>query len=128
MPAVTVYGPGNAKIESARPAVAVIDSRRRMPPAEFFALPNPVVAARRSTRAFRAPPGAKRRGAGASPHRSVIRRSNDAVLDDFDEVFDSYFNKLTKAFAFVTPLGRRVKFTGRAELTAPAVGSGCWSK
>ena len=32
---------------------------------------------------------------------------NDAVLDDFDEVFDYYFNKLTKAFAFVTPLGRR---------------------
>jgi len=23
---------------------------------------------------------------------------------------------------------RRLKFTGRAELTAPAVGSGCWSK
>ena len=120
--------PGMQKIESARPAVAVIDCRRRLPPAEFFALPNPVVAARRSTRAFRAPPGAKRRGAGASPHRSVIRRSNDAVLDDFDEVFDYYFNKLTQTRLLVTRLGRRVKFTGRAELTAPAVGSGCWSK
>ena len=90
----------------ARPAVAVIDSlaaegRQQ----EFFALSNPVVAVRRSTRAFRAPPSAKRRGAGASHHRSVIRRSNDAVLDDFDEVFDYYFNQLTKAFAFVTPLG-----------------------
>jgi hypothetical protein len=53
---------------------------------------------------------------------------NDAVLYDFDEVFDSYFNKLTQTLCFVTPLGRRVKFTGRAELTAPAVGSGCWSK
>ena len=112
----------------ARPAVAVIDSlaaegRQQ----DFLRSRTPVVAARRSTRAFRAPPGAKRRGAGASHHRSVIVGRNDAVLYDFDEVSDYYFNKLTKAFAFVTPLGRRVKFTSRGELTAPIVGSGCWS-
>ena len=53
---------------------------------------------------------------------------NDAVLYDFDEVSDYYFNKLTKAFAFTTSRGPPIKFTGRAELTAPAVGSGWWSK
>ena len=92
----------------ARPAVAVIDSlaaegRQQ----DFLRSRTPVVAARRSTRAFRAPPGAKRRGAGASHHRSVIRGRNDAVLDDFDEVFDYYFNKLTQTRLLVTPLGRR---------------------
>ena len=48
---------------------------------------------------------------GAVPAHHIVAAlsvgRNDAVLDDFDEVFDSYFNKLTKAFAFVTPLGRR---------------------
>ena len=69
---------------------------------------------------------------GAVPAHHIIAAlsagRNDAVLYDFDEVFDSYFNKLTQTSCFVTPLGRRVKFTGHAELTAPAVGSGCWSK
>ena len=47
-------------------------------------LPNPVVAVRRSMmRAFRAPPSAKRRGAGASHHRSVIRRSKRCSFGRF---------------------------------------------
>ena len=69
---------------------------------------------------------------GAVPAHHIIAAlsvgRNDAVLYDFDEVFDYYFNKLTQTRLLVTRLGRRVKFTGRAELTAPAVGSGCWSK
>ena len=52
----------------------------------------------------------------------------DAVLDDFDGVFDYYFNKLTQTFLLTTRRGPPIKFTGRAELTASAVGSGWWSK
>ena len=119
----------NAKIESARPAVAVIDSLAAECRQQIFS----------SSRTPSSLPGAARAlfvhhlaQNGAVPAHHIIAAlsvgRNDAVLDDFDEVFDYYFNQLTKAFAFVTPLGRRVKFTGRAELTAPAVGSGCWSK
>ena len=60
-----------------------LQSRRRRLPAGIFALPNPVVAVRRSMRAFRAPPSAKRRGAGASHHRSVIRRSKRCSFGRF---------------------------------------------
>jgi hypothetical protein len=65
---------------------------------------------------------------GAAPAHHIIAAlsvgRNDAVLYDFDEVSDYYFNKLTKAFAFTTSRGPPIKFTGRGELTAPAVGSG----
>ena len=50
----------------------------------------------------------KRRGAGASHHLT--------------------FNKLTQTLCFITRRGPPIKFTGRGELTAPAVGSGWWSK
>ena len=53
---------------------------------------------------------------------------NDAVLYDFDEVFNDYFNEQPKTFVLTTRRGPPIKFTGRAELTAPAVGSGWWSK
>jgi hypothetical protein len=69
---------------------------------------------------------------GAAPAHHIIAAlsdgRNDAVLDDFDEVFDYYFNKLTETRLLITRRGPPIKFTGRAELTAPAVGSGWWSK
>ena len=92
----------------ARPAVAVIDSlaaggrqqeflRSRTPPS--------LSGAARALSVHRLAQN------GAAPAHHIIAAlsvgRNDAVLDDFDEVFDYYFNKLTKAFAFVTPLGRR---------------------
>ena len=90
----------------ARPAVAVIDSlaaegRQQ----DFLRSRTPVVAARRSTRAFRAPRGAKRRGAGASHIAALSVGRNDAVLADFDEVFDYYFNKLTQTRLLATRRG-----------------------
>ena len=48
---------------------------------------------------------------GAVPAHHIIAAlsvgRSDAVLDDFDEVFDYYFNKLTQARLLATPLGRR---------------------
>ena len=89
---------------------------------------NPVVAARRSTQLFVHHLAQN----GAVPAHHIIAAlsagRNDAVLYDFDEVFDSYFNKLTQTSCFVTPLGRRVKFTGRGERTASPGRRVCWSK
>ena len=88
----------------ARPAVAVIENlvagRRQQ-----NSLRSRLVVA--SARAIRAPPSetARRRRITSSIALSVGR--NDAVLYDFDEVSDYYFNKLTQTFCFVTPLGRR---------------------
>ena len=75
-----------------------------MPPAGFFELPNPVVAARRSTQLF--VHHLAQNGAVPAHHISqrYPSRRNDAVLDDFDEVFDYYFNKLTQTrFAYNEP-------------------------
>ena len=105
MPAVTVYGPGNAKIESARPAVAVIDSLAAECRQQDFL----------SSRTPSSLPGAARAlfvhhlaQNGAVPAHHIIAAlavgRNDAVLDDFDEVFDYYFNKLTQTrFAYNEP-------------------------
>ena len=128
MPAVTVYGPGNAKIESARPAVAVIDSLAAECRQQDFL----------SSRTPSSLPGAARAlfvhhlaQNGAVPAHHIIAAlsdgRNDAVLDDFDEVFDCYFRTTSEqpeALCFATRRGRPIKFTGRGERTAPAVGSG----
>ena len=92
----------------ARPAVAVIDSLAAEGRQQEFL----------RSRTPSSLPGAARalfvhhlaQNGAAQAHHIIAALSvgrNDAVLDDFDEVFDYYFNKLTKAFAFVTPLGRR---------------------
>ena len=113
----------------ARPAVAVIDSLAAEGRQQEFLRSRTPSSLSGAARALFVHHLAQN---GAAPAHHIIAAlsdgRNDAVLDDFDEVFDYYFNKLTQTFCFVTPLGRRVKFTGRAELTAPAVGSGCWSK
>ena len=102
MSAVTVYKPRAAKIEWDAPrSRSDRQSRRRRPPAGIVALSNPVVAVRRSTRAFRAPPSAKRRGAGASHHRSVIRRSNGPDCDNEGAAFEFAFGLETLGRAVV---------------------------
>ena len=111
----------------ARPAVAVIDSlaaegRQQ----EFFRSRTPpsLSGAARALSVHHL----AQNGAALAHHIISALSVGRTNADDFDEVFDYYFNKLTQTSCFVTPLGRRVKFTGHAELTAPAVGSGCWSK
>ena len=95
----------NAKIESARPAVAVIDSLAAECRQQDFL----------SSRTPSSLPGAARalfvhhlaQNDGVPAHHISQRypsRRNDAVLDDFDEVFDYYFNKLTQTrFAYNEP-------------------------
>ena len=96
------------KIESARPAVAVIDSLAAEGRQQEFLRSRTPSSLSGAARALFVHHLAQN---GAVPAHHIIAAlavgRNDAVLDDFDEVFDYYFNKLTKAFAFVTPLGRR---------------------
>ena len=76
-----------------------------MPPAGFFELPNPPSSLPGAARALFVHHLAQNDGVPA--HHISQRypsRRNDAVLDDFDEVFDYYFNKLTQTrFAYNEP-------------------------
>ena len=92
----------------ARPAVAVIDSLAAEGRQQEFLHSRTPSSLSGAARALFVHHLAQ--NGAAQAHHIIAALSvgrNDAVLDDFDEVFDYYFNKLTKAFAFVTPLGRR---------------------
>ena len=113
----------------ARPAVAVIDSLAAEGRQQEFLRSRTPSSLSGAARALFVHHLAQ--NGAAQAHHIIAALSvgrNDAVLYDFDEVFDYYFNKLTQTLCFTTSRGPPIKFTGRGELTAPAVGSGWWSK
>ena len=82
----------------ARPAVAVIDSLAAEGCQQEFLRSRTPSSLSGAARALFVHHWAQN---GATPAHHIIALSvgrNDAVLDDFDEVFDYYFNKLTVAF------------------------------
>ena len=109
----------------ARPAVAVIDSLAAEGRQQEFLRSRTPSSLSGAARALFVHHLAQN---GAAPAHHIIAAlsvgRNDAVVDDFDEVFDYYFNKLTQTRLLTTRRGPPIKFTGRGELTAPAVGSG----
>ena len=111
----------------ARPAVAVIDSLAAEGCQQEFLRSRTPSSLSGAARALSVHHLAQN-GAALAHHIISALSVGRTNADDFDEVFDYYFNKLTQTFLLTTRRGPPIKFTGRAELTASAVGSGWWSK
>ena len=90
----------------ARPAVAVIDSLAAEGRQQEFSRSRTPSSLSGAARALFVHHLAQN---GAAPAHHIIAAlsdgRNDAVLDDFDEVFDYYFNKLTQTRLLITSRG-----------------------